>query len=177
MSFTDYQDENCFSGYPSQPRLRPPRPPLTEIGTNVLGANNTLGTNILGVKNSSDSFGSVRTDVSSGRTVPKREVSNASLWGEETVRSYDSGVGGLEDVGQARERGFLEERNDDQTPDLLDCLILEDIEERVTQIRNGTAKPSELICLNNLMMLLNIQQLSSLETETTSDMTRRPVIA
>ena len=177
MSFTDYQDENCFSRYPSQPRLRPPRPPLTEIGTNVLGANNTPGTNILGVKNSSDSFGSVRTDVSSpaGRKVPKREVSSASLWGEETVRSYDSGVGGLEDVGQARERGFLTERND-QTPDLLDCLILEDIEERVTQIRNGTAKPSELICLNNLMMLLNIQQLSSLEAETTSDMTRRPVI-
>ena len=165
MNFTEYQDENCYSRYSSQPRLRSPRQPLSELGTNILGAKNI-------------SSGSLSLDHSSSAdlAVPKKEVCGVSLWSEETVRSHDSGVGGLEDVAQARARGLEEEddqRNDlitDQTPDLLDCLMLEDFEERVRQIRCGGAKPSEMICLNNLMKQLNIQQL-----ESTSARMRRPV--
>ena len=165
MNFTEYQDENCYSRYSSQPSLRSPRQPLSELGTNILGAKNI-------------SSGSLSLDHSSSAdlAVPKKEVCGVSLWSEETVRSHDSGVGGLEDVAQARARGLEEEddqRNDlitDQTPDLLDCLMLEDFEERVRQIRCGGAKPSEMICLNNLMKQLNIQQL-----ESTSARMRRPV--
>jgi len=72
-----------------------------------------------------------------------------SEWGGETAFSHDSGWASADfnDAGGS----FGGE------PDLLDCLILEDVEERIQQIKLGAAKPSEMICLKNLIGLLNIQ--------------------
>ena len=79
----------------------------------------------------------------------KSKASGRSEWGGETAFSHDSGWASADfnDVGGS----FGGE------PDLLDCLILEDVEERIQQIKLGAAKPSEIICLKNLIGLLNLQ--------------------
>ena len=73
-----------------------------------------------------------------------------SEWGGETAFSHDSGWASadLNDVGGSF---------GSSAPDLLDCLIMEDIEERIQQIKTGAAKPTEIICLKNLVNLLNLQ--------------------
>jgi len=73
-----------------------------------------------------------------------------SEWGGETAFSHDSGWASadLNDVGGSF---------GSSAPDLLDCLIMEDIEERIQQIKTGVAKPTEIICLKNLVNLLNLQ--------------------
>ena len=71
-------------------------------------------------------------------------------WGGETSFSHDSGwvSADFNDVGSSL----------GSAPDLLDCLIMEDVEERIREIKVGAAKPSEIICLKNLVNLLNLQQ-------------------
>ena len=71
-------------------------------------------------------------------------------WGGETSFSHDSGwvSADFNDVGSSL----------GSAPDLLDCLIMEDVEERIRDIKVGAAKPSEIICLKNLVSLLNLQK-------------------
>ena len=73
-----------------------------------------------------------------------------SEWGGETAFSHDSGWASADFNDVSGSFG--------SPPDLLDCLILEDVEERIQQIKLGAAKPSEIICLKNLISLLNLQQ-------------------
>ena len=88
----------------------------------------------------------------------RQESCTASVWGGETASSYDSGYssGGFDRFADEKHFGcgarneelhFLKSRKDDSTPDLLDCLIMEDLEERIHQIRAGVTKPSEIVCL------------------------------
>ena len=85
----------------------------------------------------------VNTGTNAGPNCSKSE------WGGETAFSHDSGWASAElnDVGGSF----------GSAPDLLDCLIMEDVEERIQQIKAGAAKPSEIICLRNLVNLLNLQ--------------------
>merc|ERR1719436_2089565 len=53
-----------------------------------------------------------------------------------------------------------------EPPDLLDCLIMEDLEERLEDIKKGTAKSSEVTCLRNLVNLLDLQRLQGQEEAT-----------
>ena len=50
-----------------------------------------------------------------------------------------------------------EENNNVGKPDLLDCLIQEDLEERLEQMKRKDASPAERILLDNLMKLLELQ--------------------
>ena len=83
----------------------------------------------------------------------------------ETVRSWDSGIGSMmggeqedDTMTRADNIDFEDAIEVGSTPDLLDCCIQEDLEERVRMIRSGTAKPNEMTVLRNLMALLNFQQ-------------------
>ena len=94
---------------------------------------------------------------------PRRETKEE--WGMETVRSWDSGIGSLlggdtEDDTRTEVTDLEDTEAGDSTPDLLDCCIQEDIEERIRMIRSGTAKASEMTVFRNLMALLNFQQQS-----------------
>jgi len=68
----------------------------------------------------------------------------ASVWGGATTISSDSGVSSC---------------SEGSCPDLLECISLQDLEERVNQIKSGNVKRSESICYNNLLNLLQLQQL------------------
>jgi len=104
----------------------------------------------------------------------RRESSAASIWGGETACSYDSGYssGGFDGFAMEKPFGsdvmkedlrFWKSRKD-STPDLLDCLIMEDLEERILQIRAGVTKPSEIVCLKNLINLIDLQPSTSAST-------------
>ena len=99
----------------------------------------------------------VNTNPDLGRAIPDLGRSEwtvpdlvRSEWGGETSFSHDSGWASadLKDVDSSL----------GNAPDLLDCLIMEDVEERIRDIKVGAAKPSEIICLKNLVSLLNLQQ-------------------
>ena len=95
----------------------------------------------------------------------RRESSAASVWGGETACSYDSGYSSDTTFRSNVKNGELlfwkSRKVDNPTPDLLDCLIMEDLEERILQIRAGVTKPSEIVCLNNLIDLADLQPSSS----------------
>ena len=89
----------------------------------------------------------------------------------ETVRSWDSGIGSLlggdtEDDMRTEVTDLEDTEAGDTTPDLLDCCIQEDIEERIRMIRSGSAKASEMTVFRNLMALLNFQQQGVEECDT-----------
>ena len=89
------------------------------------------------------------------------ESSMASTWGGETASSYDSGYssGGFDWFLEDTTLTWKSMKEDNSTPDLLDCLIMEDLEERILQIRAGVTKPR--ICLKNLIDLADLQPSSS----------------
>ena len=95
----------------------------------------------------------------------RRESSAASVWGGETACSYDSGYSSDTTFRSNVKNGELlfwkSRKVDNPTPDLLDCLIMEDLEERILQIRAGVTKPSEIVCLKNLIDLADLQPSSS----------------
>jgi len=84
----------------------------------------------------------------------------ASVWGGATTISSDSGVSSC---------------GEGSCPDLLECISLQDLEERVNQIKSGNVKRSESICYNNLLNLFQLQQLQP-GADISSTPTKRAII-